>query len=73
MIYRFNYRYFCTDCNEYRSCLRDFGRCTMCGGGRIIDVHAIQDNEPRCNCGHLFELCPQADCTHIDPPDEVEG
>lgn len=26
-----------------------------------------QDHEPRCNCGHLFELCPQADCTEIRP------
>jgi len=25
------------------------------------------DNDPRCNCGHLFELCPQADCTAISP------
>lgn len=23
--------------------------------------------EPRYNCGHLFELCPQADCTAIRP------
>ena len=28
--------------------------------------------EPRCNCGHLFELCPQADCTAIDPLDLTE-
>lgn len=53
--------YFCTDCNEPRGRLTENGRCTMCYGARIIM------DEPRCCCGHLFEICPQADCTNISP------
>lgn len=31
------------------------------------DLRQAANHEPRCNCGHLFELCPQADCTNIYP------
>lgn len=36
-----DYPYFCTDCNEGRARLTENGRCTMCGGARII-THASQ-------------------------------
>lgn len=31
-------KYFCSDCNEGRSCTRPDGRCPMCGGARIVPV-----------------------------------